>query len=305
MTTFYNENNKFCVAWLKNLMNDGRISSGRIDDRSIIDVQPADVVGFRRCHWFSGIAGWDYALNLAGWPDEREVWTSSMPCQPLSVAGQRKGHVDERHLWPAFHRLVAERRPAVIFGEQVASADGREWLAAVRHDLEADGYAVGCACLPACSVGAPHRRYRLFWVAHRMADAGDEGPQGRLSGRENPQWRDLDRHLGRSGAARRMADADGGQRGRLTDGQGRQSDGQEGRWVQGDGFPAISGPPSPWDDLEWLPCRDGKWRPTQPGLFPLAHGLSGRVGRLRAYGNAIAPQVAAEFILAYLDMSSD
>ena len=103
-----------------------------------------------------------------------------------------------------------------------------------------------------------------------------------------------------------MADADSGQRGRLTDGQGRQSDGQEGRWVQGDGFPAISGPPSlMWRHPEWIPCRDGKWRPIIPGVFPLAHDVSGRVGKLRAAGNAIVPPLAAEFILAYLDMSSD
>ena len=88
------------------------------------------------------------------------------PCQPLSVAGQRQGDVDQRHLWPAFHRLIAERRPATILGEQVAGKDGREWMAAVRADLEALGYAVGVACLPAAGLGAPHLRYRLFWVAH-------------------------------------------------------------------------------------------------------------------------------------------
>ena len=57
---------------------------------------------------------------------------------------------------------------------------------------------------------------------------------------------------------------------------------------------------NPWQDAEWLPCRDGKWRSTKPGLFPLAHGVPARVGRLRAYGNAIVPEVAAEFIKAYL-----
>lgn len=57
----------------------------------------------------------------------------------------------------------------------------------------------------------------------------------------------------------------------------------------------------PWRDVEWIACRDGKYRPTQPGLRPLASGVSGRVGRLRAYGNAIVPQVAAAFIGAYMD----
>jgi DNA (cytosine-5)-methyltransferase 1 len=56
-----------------------------------------------------------------------------------------------------------------------------------------------------------------------------------------------------------------------------------------------------WGDLVWLPCRDGKARPTQPGLFPLAHGVSARMGRLCGYGNAIVPQVAAAFLQAYRD----
>ena len=56
-----------------------------------------------------------------------------------------------------------------------------------------------------------------------------------------------------------------------------------------------------WSDCDWLPCRDGKARPVEPGTFPLAHGVSARVGRLRAYGNAIVPQVAQVFIEAYLE----
>ena len=62
---------------------------------------------------------------------------------------------------------------------------------------------------------------------------------------------------------------------------------------------------SPWSDLEWLDCTDGKARPVKPGLFPLAHGIPGRVGRLRAYGNAIVPQVAAEFIAASVEAMNE
>lgn len=56
-----------------------------------------------------------------------------------------------------------------------------------------------------------------------------------------------------------------------------------------------------WRDADWLLCRDGKWRPVEPGTFPLAHGAAARVGRLRAYGNAIVPQVAAEVIAAFME----
>jgi DNA (cytosine-5)-methyltransferase 1 len=55
-----------------------------------------------------------------------------------------------------------------------------------------------------------------------------------------------------------------------------------------------------WRDVDWLWCRDGKWRPVEPGAFPLANGVSGRVALLRGYGNAIVPQVAATFIRAAL-----
>ena len=149
-----------------------------VDERSIKDVRAGDVGSFRRAHFFAGAGLWEIAARLAGWPQDRVLWTGSCPCQPLSVAGQRKGHVDARHLWPSFYRLIAECRPATIVGEQVASKDGREWLAGVRADLESLGYACGAANLPACSVGAPHKRSRLWWVAvadSERAGAGDNG----------------------------------------------------------------------------------------------------------------------------------
>ena len=128
MRSYYNENDPFSAQWLLNLISEGHISPGDVDERSIEDVRPDDLAGYGRLHFFAGIAGWDLALQFAGWPEDRPVWTGSCPCQPLSSAGQRKGHADKRHLWPAFHRLISERRPATVFGEQVAGADGREWL---------------------------------------------------------------------------------------------------------------------------------------------------------------------------------
>jgi DNA (cytosine-5)-methyltransferase 1 len=165
MSAYYNEIEPFLAQWLRRLIAAGLIADGVVDERSIEDVRATDLVGYRQCHFFAGIGGWSFALRLAGWPDDRPVWTGSCPCQPFSIAGRRQGHADRRHLWPDFHRLVAEHKPPVVFGEQVASKDGRGWLAGVRADLEATGYAVGAADLCAAGVAAPHIRQRLYWVA--------------------------------------------------------------------------------------------------------------------------------------------
>lgn len=175
MSAYYNEIDPFAAALLRALMADGLIAAGEVDERSILEVTADDLRGFTQCHFFAGIGGWPHAFRLAGWPDDRPAWSGSCPCQPLSCAGNRAGHADERHLWPAFHGLIAECAPPIVFGEQVASKDGREWFAGVRADLEALGYACGGADLCAAGVGAPHIRQRIYWMAH--------AEQGRLSGR--------------------------------------------------------------------------------------------------------------------------
>lgn len=145
-------------------MDRGLITPGKIDDRPIEQLTPDDVRGFTRVHFFAGIAGWDYALNIAGWGD-RSVWTGSCPCQPFSAAGKRKGQDDERHVWPEFFRLIRECGPNAVFGEQVEGAVGHGWLDGVFADLEGEGYTCGAAVLGAHSAGAPHMRQRLYWVA--------------------------------------------------------------------------------------------------------------------------------------------
>jgi DNA (cytosine-5)-methyltransferase 1 len=167
---YYNENDPRTAEWIRQLILAKCIPNGFVDQRSIVEVQPDDLKGFTQCHFFAGIGGWPLALQLAGWPEDEPVWTGSCPCQPISGAGLRKGHADERHLWPAFYSLIAERKPATVLGEQVASKDGREWFSGVRADLEGMGYACGASDLCAAGVGAPHIRQRLYWVA--MDDAG-------------------------------------------------------------------------------------------------------------------------------------
>ena len=324
MAAYYNENDGYAAAWLRELIARGCLPMGEVDERSIVDVRGVDIVGFDQCHFFAGIGGWPYALALAGW--EGPVWTGSCPCQPFSAAGKRKGAADERHLWPEFYRLIAERRPSVVFGEQVASKDGREWLAGVRTDLEALGYAVGAADLCAASAGAPHIRQRLYWVADANGgNASAERLQRSGQHRQFPQDSRGSEGLVHSASqgrhpARRSIGA--------VDGEGQTQSGGPSGDVARTGNAALTRLQGEWCEYrpsgerhsglvglavqvgvpEWngptvaVECSDGARRVSaQPDSFPLAHGVPARVGRLRAYGNAIVPQVAAEFISAFME----
>ena len=271
MGAYYNENDPFAAAWLRELIKADMIAPGEIDERSIEEVQPEDLNGFTQCHFFGGIGTWSYALRAAGWPDSRECWTGSCPCQPLSGAGKRKGHIDERHLWPAFYRLIAECKPTVVLGEQVASKIGREWLSAVRADLESLGYACGAADLPAASVAAPHIRQRLYFVAN--ANSNDGSTDGGWSRHQWSNGRSVD--CGR-GETRGMADAL--RSGRQQERRGAFGDEKEdgrarrnGREPDGDHFVAGSGEVGGVENAERLGRRAGNppvSRPESGRSFP-------------------------------------
>lgn len=338
---FYNENNRFAAAWLEGLIRGKQIHHGHVDRRSISDIRPSDVAGYRHAHFFAGIGGWPLALRMAGWPDKEPVWTGSCPCQPFSQAGRRRGVADERHLWPVWRPLIAELRPPTIFGEQVASEDGRLWFDGVRLDLEAMGYAVGCADLCAAGVGAPNIRQRLYWVAHSECDAREqrrfanepkegsgatsEGPYAQPGRRGMPCWmadaklpkrwtktkgrndvvngpdargKETTGGRGVGRVARRVGDPDGWG---LSERMQRDGDSSQDS-ADRDSCRADSDGSGPWDDSIWIPCADGKARRIEPGITPLAHGVPGRVGRLRGYGNAIVPPLAAEFVKAVMDV---
>ncbi len=350
MTAYYNEIEPYAAQWLRNLIGKGLIAHGEVDTRSIVDVQPDDLRGFSQCHFFAGIGGWAYAARLAGWPDERPLWTGSAPCQPFSVAGKGKAQEDERHLWPVFFELISACRPPVLMGEQVAAAVGKDWLDGVCADLEGVGYACGATVVPACAVDAPHRRDRLWFVAdcERIGlrgersgalDGAQAGVQGAARQRERV-WPDLgaDGLLGGGGdVANAVRGGSGAQRrndgevrgvqeaqrwaehsplvsGRGGDANSPLADADGARsaaWLPAqdggcEGLASISHDGSnrragAWGECDWIAGADGKARRVKPGVRLLAHGVPARVGRLRAYGNAIVPQVAAEVIAAFME----
>ena len=88
---YYNEIDPYAAQWLENLIAAGHIAPGDVDTRSIEDVTPGDLAGYTQCHFFAGIGVWSYALRLAGWPDDRPVWTGSCPCQPSARQAKALG----------------------------------------------------------------------------------------------------------------------------------------------------------------------------------------------------------------------
>ncbi|WP_154948326.1 DNA cytosine methyltransferase [Klebsiella grimontii] len=373
---YYNEIDPFAAQWLRNLIAGGHIAPGEVDERSIEDVTPDDLRGFTQCHFFAGIGVWSHSLRLAGWPDDKPIWTGSCPCQPFSAAGKGDGFADERHLWPHFFHLISERRPQHVFGEQVASANANTWFDLVQADLEGMGYAFGLVPFTSAGIGAPHIRERAYWVAHAHSQIDDRRRDDRANGWDEhsdgshfngmayPNHRICDE--GETLRTGRNAVLDGSSANRLGDTnltrlEGLVRDDSTAGWERQTGPVAAPGvldglanttgqlhhqcndganecgrqgdteqnrmggkPVRPlevngfWRDADWLFCRDGKWRPVEPGTFPLVDGSaarmgrvesgvarvasSNRVGRLKGYGNAINAQAAAAFIRAYMEV---
>jgi DNA (cytosine-5)-methyltransferase 1 len=301
---YYNENDPYAASWLRRLIAANLITHGVVDERPIQQVKPDELRGYVCVHLFAGAGGWDLALKIAGWPVDRPVWTGSCPCQPFSAAGKQKAYKDERHLWPEMFRLIRECRPDVVFGEQVSGAIGHGWLDGVCADLEGEGYAVGETVLGAHSVKSPHKRQRLFLVAVPVCDSNG---------------------------------------GDAEDGEEQCSRKQRLQQNGGVCNPELlvstnnSGSTGAWEQFQVVGCSDGKSRRVGCGVQPLAHGIpsrksdgrmgyllsqleqlgydkktarrmvkearNNRGGRLRGFGNAIVPQVAAIFIRAFMEVT--
>jgi DNA (cytosine-5)-methyltransferase 1 len=190
----------------------------------------------------------------------RKCWTGSCPCQPFSKTGKKFGFADERHLWPAWFHLISQCKPEVIFGEQVASQDGLSWLDLVSADLEGEEYAIGAFDICAAGFGSPQIRQRLYFVAEWLSNPERRGSQG---GAEQQHKQTTELSSKNSG-------------------------------------PSLSSNTNGfWSEADWLYYRDGRFRPIEPGTFPLDYGPTQRVGRLRAYGNSIVAPQAKEFVDAY------
>jgi DNA (cytosine-5)-methyltransferase 1 len=302
MAAYYNEFDPFAASWLKELIKDGLIADGVVDDRSITEVSPSDLNEFTQCHFFAGIGGWSVALRLAGWPDNKPVWTGSPPCQPFSVAGKQTGKDDERHLWPVFFNLIKEQAPPTVFGEQVASAIRHGWFDDLQEDLEKQNYASAMAVLPACSVGAPHKRERLWFVANSIY----QGSQRGLYRRADEEREAINGHPRCDSTTILLADSEHDGCDRQKFNQAESSCDEQNVGLSDRGYSSSeresTGGSTFWDGATGTYCRDDKYRPipTEPALFPLADGIPNRVGILRGAGNAIVPQVGAEVIKAFM-----
>jgi DNA (cytosine-5)-methyltransferase 1 len=253
---------------------------------------------------FSGIGGFDLGFERAGmecvaqveidpfcnkvlekhWPDvprykdvkdvgkhnlpAADVICGGFPCQPHSLAGQRKASTDERDLWPEFSRIVDEIKPRWVVAENVRgllSSEAGRFFGRVLRDLAASGYCIEWQLLPASAFGAPHQRERVIIVAHSDADS-------------------IGWNTGKSPAATGANEIGVYALGRL-EGLGQD--------VPNSHKPRLEGKITTRQSWQYygLPAQCSWWD-TEPGLGRVADGLPGRVDRLKGLGNALVPEEA-------------
>ena len=208
------------------------------------------------------------------------VLSGGFPCQPYSSAGKRLGKEDERHLWPEMLRAIREIQPRWVVGENVLGLvnwNGGLVFEEVQADLEAEGYEVQPFILPACAVNAPHVRQRVWFCAYSTNSDNGSGSKDTIPARgKEPD--DL------YGLSRNATDSNGSRSGQ-DHGQGESKLGNKGYTLPN------------WDNF-----------PTEPPICSGDDGLSSRLDSitfpkwrnesLKAYGNAIVPQVAHQIFKA-------
>jgi DNA (cytosine-5)-methyltransferase 1 len=255
--------------------------------------------------------------NFTRYAGQIDVLTGGFPCQPYSSAGKRLGKEDERHLWPEMLRAIQEVSPRWVVGENVRGLvnwNGGVVFDEVQSDLEAAGYEVLPFLLPACGVDAPHERYRVWFVAHATG-LYYRGSAGEISKSDGRQIREMLSEFGGTGEAFEfVANTDSkrfgqqhvsGKSAMETFSCGRNaardaSDSSSVRRLQSNGKTKSSH--STQDIPDW------RGFPTQPpvcgrndGFSPELAGITvsrHRRESIKAYGNAIVPQVAYQIFKA-------
>jgi len=275
---------------------------------------------------FSGIGGFALAAASAGyttigfseiepyackilkrhWPDvpnhgdirnirgvRADLITGGFPCQPYSLAGQRRGASDDRALWPEMLRVIDDAKPEWVLGENVAGIITLE-LDRVLSDLEGIGYAAWPLVIPACALDARHRRDRIWIVAH--AERAERRPHN--DGRGCAEQRQDSEGQAASGAGKRgalLADADetGRREQRRAEPVGAEYAAAEcpGEDVSDDGCGCGQGEGASLCGQS----QPARWE-SEPGVGRVADGIPNRTHRLRGLGNAIVPQVASEIL---------
>lgn len=256
-----------------------------------------------------------------------DIISGGFPCQPYSVAGKRKSKADNRYLWPEMLRVIREVRPPYVIGENVAGIISLA-LDEVLASLEAEGYTCETFVLPACAVGAPHRRDRVWIIAYAVG-IGRKEEFKEINEESKAGFSSATTHIGstshtnREGKPALSINAEKGQRfsanpynkrcekcnlSPLTNGAGRpcRCHIKGGTTANPDqfnrnrsGFGAIHVSQQPAPGVFAMPG----FRLTEPPVCGSNDGLPARLVRnrgkqLKAYGNAIVPQVAYELFLA-------
>ena len=215
--------------------------------------------------------------ELANDPDglvpDCDILTAGYPCQPFSVAGDRKGAEDDRHIWPYIFSIIQAKRPTFCIFENVLG-HVTLGLDEVLSDLENESYTTRPFIVPACATDAPHQRNRLWIIAHILADTSRKRLQGRLSGRQNKERKSQLGYVGCSSTIHRQPIQNG--------------------WAAEPSVGRVAHGIPDWMD--------------EPRDIPrVSKGVPNRANRLKGLGNAIVPQISmkiAESILKEMQPDS-
>jgi DNA (cytosine-5)-methyltransferase 1 len=234
-----------------------------------------------------------------------DIISGGFPCQPYSTAGKRKGKEDERHLWPQMLRAIREVQPRWVVGENVLGLvnwSGGLVFDEVQADLEAAGYEVFPYVLPACGKDAPHRRDRIWFVARHTKSNG-EAEIGKIHAEEPGSEAGSDT-IGAGGIGgvdddlRTSAHANGGERPEWMHG-GEQADSQKAGAGMDDRLAGFGYYGSGWGQFPTQLPICGRNDGIPAGLDGTSFSAAKwRNESIKAFGNAIVPQIALEIFKA-------